>query len=190
MNPDRGPGFTLGWLRTARPADNPRAPRMLPLLLALVAGAQATDVEVGRARRFGVGIAAGYPPSATIKAFVDPRNAVAFHLGTTLGTSGLHLRLQFEQTAKELRRWDFGELGLLWSAGVVADFIFGQQSASAAVRPGLTAGVGVELRLAPVPVAVFGEAAPILYPFDLASQEETPFFPLGFTLVVGGRWYF
>jgi hypothetical protein len=148
------------------------------------------DLEVGHTRRFGLGIALGWPPSATVKVFVDPRNAVALHLGTTLGTSGLHLRLQFEQTARRLKSWDWGELGIGWQVGVAVDFLFGQQASATAVRPGVLGGANVELRVAPAPVAVFGEVSPILYPFDLAARQETSFFPVGLVIVAGARWYF
>ncbi|MCB9664230.1 MAG: hypothetical protein H6732_08965 [Alphaproteobacteria bacterium] len=151
-----------------------------------------TSSEIGRERRFGVGLALGFPPSGTLKLFIDPNNALALHVGPTLATSGLHLRLQFEQAAKELRRWEIGELLLTWHLGVAVELIFGQQAVTSGVRFGVHGGVGVELRLVPAPIAVFGELAPVIYPFDLAAavQGTSPFVPVQGIVAVGARWYF
>ena len=157
-------------------------------LLALPA--QATEVDIGSKRRFGLGIAAGFPSSASAKILFDRKNGLALHVGPTLVTSGLHLRLQFEQHAMELKRWGFGELWFTWNVGFVVNLVFGEQVARQSVRPGVSAGVGVDLRLVPVPVSVFGEVSPAIYPLDINPPEPTPYLPAGVTVVVGARFYF
>lgn len=148
--------------------------------------------EVGQERRLGVGLALGFPPSGTAKLFVDARNGLALHVGPTLAISGLHIRLQFEQAVRSLRRWEVGELLLTWHLGVAVELVFGQQAVTSGVRFGVHGGIGVELRVVPAPVAVFGEIAPVIYPFDLAAavQGGSPFVPVQGILTVGVRWYF
>lgn len=152
--------------------------------------AWASDTEIGFERRFGVGIAAGFPSSATLKIQATPRHGVSLHAGPTLATSGLHLRLQYDQASARLRTWAFGELWIGWQLGIVVNFVFGEAVGRTTVRPGLTAGVGVEVRLVPAPASLFLEAGPVLFPFDLASSEPSPFQPAGLVLCVGGRWWF
>lgn len=166
----------------------------LPVLSILAAlsvasgSARAAEVEIGTLRRFGVGVAAGYPPTATAKYYFDKKNGFSAHIGPTLGTSGLHLRIQFEQKAADLAQWDFGELSFTWHIGVVSNFIFGQAVSDTPVRPGINAGVGVELRVNFAPVAFFGELSPVIYPLDLLPGAS--FLPVGVIFAVGGRWYF
>lgn len=159
---------------------------MLPALL-LVGLTQAADIEVAKVRPVGIGAAVGFPPSVTAKFFVDEFNGVSIHVGPTLITTGLHTRVQFEQTALRLVTWDVGDLWLSWHAGLVLNTIFGQAVSARPVRPGIHAGVGVELRLLPVPVAAFAEASPVLYPLDFLPGAT--FLPAGLTVAVGARWY-
>lgn len=162
---------------------------MLAILLAATL-AHASDSEVGTRRRFGLGIAAGFPSSVTMKVLFDRKNGVALHVGPTLVTTGLHLRLQFEQRATELTSWDWGTLGLSWNLGVSVNLVFGTVAAQLPVRYGVLAGVGLDLRLEPVPVAAFVELSPVIYPIELAAPEPSPFLPAGVIVVAGGRFYF
>ncbi len=146
-------------------------------------------VEIGTRYRLGIGIAAGFPPSVTLRYAADPRRAVALHVGPTMVTTGLHVRLQYEQRVAELRTWAFGTLGLTWNIGVVASLVFGQEVDGRPIRPGITTGLGVELAFGVAPAAVFGEISPVLYPLDLFPATRTAFLPAGLTVVVGARWY-
>jgi hypothetical protein len=190
----------LGLEGESSPGRCPRGPsraRSLRLMTAawalvgavtVVSGtATAAPVEVADVRKVGVGGAAGFPPTATVKLFADLRNAIAFHVGPTLATTGIHTRIVFEQSAGILKEWDWGELWLTWQVGVVANVVFGQAATAQPVRLGVTAGAGVELRLAPVPVAVFGELAPTIYPLDFLAGS--PFLPAGLQVAGGARWY-
>ena len=107
---------------------------MLAAWFLVASTALAADVEIGDTRRFGVGVAAGYPPSATLKYFFDPKNGLSMHVGPALVSNGLHTRIQFEQQAAILGDWDVGQLGLTWNLGVAVNFVFGQNRA---IRPGL-----------------------------------------------------
>lgn len=158
---------------------------LVAMLLSFSRMAHAEEIEAGRTKPFGLGIAAGFPPSASLKIHADQRNTVVFHVGPTMTTSGLHVRAQYEQEAAELRAWDIGRLAFLWHVGVEANLIFGQASS---VRPGIFAGVGVEFQLVPAPVVLFAEAAPVVYPRDLVLS--TQFLPVGLHLTGGGRFYF
>lgn len=153
----------------------------------LLTAANAQVLEVGETRRIGVGIAAGYPPSGTVKFHLDRRNAVTLHAGPTLAANGLHTRVQFERWERDLKSWDFGVLGLTWHAGLVFNWVFGQAQEAQPVRPGVVAGAGVELRVVPFPVAAFAEVGPVLFPLDLLPNAR--FFPLGVDVVVGARVY-
>lgn len=104
-------------------------------------------------------------------------------------TTGLHLRLQYEQRVAELRTWGFGSLGLTWNIGLVAALVFGQEVGGRPIRPGITTGLGVELAFGVAPAAVFAEVSPVLYPLDLIPATRTSFLPAGLTVVVGARWY-
>ena len=165
-------------------------------MVALLVGGSLTDAsagerpQAGEVKRFGVGIAAGFPTAVTMKVFFDPRNAIALHVGPTLVISGLHIRLQFEQTPAIVGRWGAGELGVTWHLGTIVELIFGEQAVDAGFRAALSAGAGVEFRTVAVPFAAFAEVGPVLYPYDLANPGRTPFAPASFTLLVGGRWYF
>lgn len=153
-------------------------------------GPVALEAEVGAVRRLGVGAAVGFPPSASLKYFFDRKQGLALHLGPTLATTGLHTRLQFEHKATDLHDWDLGDLDLTWNVGVVLNFVFGQAVEGVPVRPGIHAGVGVELRFVPVPAALFAEVSPTLYPLDLVPSLRTRFLPAGVIVAAGGRWYF
>lgn len=157
------------------------------LLYAALAAAVAGDIEVGRTRHLGLGIAAGFPPSLTLKYLADPRRGFSVHLGSTLATSGLHTRVQYEDRARRLRAWDFGELHLTWNIGLTFNLVFGAASQAVPVRPGIFAGVGVEFTLGPFPLTVFGEVSPVLYPLDLLPDSNQ--LPAGVQAVVGTRLY-
>ncbi len=168
-----------------------RGARAVALACCAWAGpAAASDTEVGFERRFSLGIAAGFPSSATLKVQASPRHGVALHIGPTLATSGLHLRLQYDQASARLKTWSFGELWIGWQVGIIVNFVFGEAVGRTAVRPGLTAGVGLDIRLVPAPVSVFVEAGPMLFPFDIAPAQPTTFQPAGLVLCIGGRWWF
>lgn len=156
------------------------------LLLATLT-AHAGELEVGVTRKLGLGVAAGFPPSGTLKLHVDRRYGLALHVGPTLATNGIHTRLQFEHWIVDLRSWSFGVLGLTWHAGVLVNLVFGQAVETQPVRPGVVVGAGVELRLVPAPVGVFAEVGPTLFPIDLLPGAR--FVPLGVDVVVGARWY-
>lgn len=149
----------------------------------------APEIRIGEQFRLGLGVAIGFPPSATVRYAVDPRRAVAVHLGPTMVTTGLHLRVQYEQRIADLRAWSFGQLSLTWQIGAVVALIFGQDTQGRPVRPGITTGIGVELAFGVAPAAVFAEIAPVVYPLDLVPSLRTAFLPAGLTVVVGGRWY-
>jgi hypothetical protein len=161
---------------------------MLLALLLLALPAHAEKLEVGESRKLGFGIAAGYPPTGSVKYHFDRRRALAVHAGPTLTTNGLHTRVQYEGWAFDLKSWTFGVLGLTWHAGVVVNLVFGQAVERDPVRPGVVGGVGVELRLVPVPVAAFAEVGPTLFPLDFLPNAR--FLPYGIDAVVGARWYF
>lgn len=146
------------------------------------------DIAIGRTRRFGLGVAAGFPPSVSFKYLFDRRSGVSVHLGPTFVASGLHTRVQFEQRARTLKDWDFGDLSLTWHAGLVFNLVFGEAVESAPVRPGVAAGVGVQLRLVPAPITAFAEVSPVLFPLDLLPGAK--FFPVGVQLAAGARWWF
>lgn len=146
------------------------------------------DVEIGTTRRFGVGLGLGFPATLTAKMHVNREHGVSLHVGPTLGVSGLEVRLQYEHTPWVIRTWNVAELDLSWHAGVVVDFVFGEQASRSGVRPGLLAGVGVEARFVPFPVGLFAELSPVVYPVDIVD-ESSPFLPASVVIVVGARWY-
>lgn len=164
-----------------------RGMRVVWLLALGLSAAVAADIEVGRTRHFGVGVAAGFPPSVTLKYLADERHGVSLHVGSTLVTNGLHTRVQYEDRARLLRAWDFGELHLTWNIGVVMNLVFGAAAQTGPVRPGISAGVGVEFTLGPFPLTVFGEVSPVFFPLDLLPDSNL--LPAGVHVVVGTRLY-
>lgn len=146
-------------------------------------------IEIGTRYKLGIGVSAGFPPSLTARYLADPRRGVAVHLAPTMVTTGLQLRVQYEQRVAELRTWAFGSLGLTWNVGVLAAVVFGQEVGIQPVRPGITTGLGVELSFGVAPAAVFAEVSPVLYPLDLIPATRSAFLPAGLTLIVGARWY-
>lgn len=159
------------------------------MLLLLAAGtARAGETEVGTTRRLGIGVAAGFPTAATLKLHVKPTVGLTLHVGPTLVSAGLHVRLQAEHLPARLRRWTWGELRLGWQGGVAVELLFGTAAGRTSARPAVLVGVGAELRLVPVPVGLFAELSPMLFPADVAPATPTGFQPFGLTLVVGGRW--
>lgn len=160
---------------------------MTPLLLLMFTVGQAEELEVATKRRLGIGVAAGYPPTGSLKYHFDTRRALAVHAGPTLATNGLHTRVQYEHWAFDLKSWEFGVLGLTWHTGLVVNLVFGQAVETQPLRPGIVAGAGVEMRLVPVPVTVFAEVGPTLFPLDLLPGAR--FLPYGIDVVVGARWY-
>lgn len=160
------------------------------LLAGILPDARASDTEIGFERRFGLGIAAGFPSAATLKLQAAPRHGVSLHVGPTLATSGLHLRLQYDQSSARLKTWGFGELWVGWQLGAIVNLVFGEIVGTTAVRLGLTAGAALDLRLAPAPISAFVEAGPILFPIELAQPETSTFQPAGLVLCVGARWWF
>ena len=159
------------------------------LLVALVGGAAvAAETEVGTTRRLGIGLAAGFPTAATLKLHVRPEIGLSLHLGPTLVSSGLHVRIQAEHLPARLRRWSWGELRLGWQGGVAVELLFGAAAGRTSARPAVLVGVGAELRLVPAPVGLFAELSPMLFPADVAPPKPTGFQPFGLTLVVGARW--
>ncbi len=160
---------------------------MLPWMLAAVLTAGAQELEVGVERRLGFGLAAGFPPTGTLKYYADERNGFAVHLGPTLAANGVHTRIQYERWLFDLKSFEFGVLGLTMHAGVLVNLVFGQAAQSQPIRPGVVVGVGAEFRLAPAPVAAFVEVGPTLFPLDLL--EGSKFLPAGVTVVAGARWY-
>lgn len=150
--------------------------------------AWSAPTEVGSVHPFGIGVAAGFPVSATFKWMPDARQGVSVHLGPTLVSAGVHTRVQYDAQARTLKRWDLAELGIGWHTGVLVNFVFGQAAQQRALRVGVFAGASVELRLVPAPVSVFAEVAPVLYPLDLLP--DSGFLPIGLNAAVGARWFF
>jgi hypothetical protein len=150
--------------------------------------AWSAPTEVGSVHPFGIGVAAGFPVSATFKWMPDARQGVAVHLGSTLVSAGVHTRVQYDAQVRTLKRWDLAELGIGWHTGVLVNFVFGQAAQQRALRLGVFAGASVELRLVPAPVSVFAEVAPVLYPLDLLP--DSGFLPIGLNAAIGARWFF
>lgn len=150
--------------------------------------AWSAPTEVGSVHPFGIGVAAGFPVSATFKWMPDARQGVSVHLGPTLVSAGVHTRVQYDAQVRMLKRWDLAELGIGWHTGVLVNFVFGQAAQQRALRVGVFAGASVELRLVPAPVSVFAEVAPVLYPLDLLP--DSGFLPIGLNAAVGARWFF
>jgi len=150
--------------------------------------AWSAPTEVGSVHPFGIGVAAGFPVSATFKWMPDARQGVSVHLGPTLVSAGVHTRVQYDAQVRTLKRWDLAELGIGWHTGVLVNFVFGQAAQQRALRLGVFAGASVELRLVPAPVSVFAEVAPVLYPLDLLP--DSGFLPIGLNAAIGARWFF
>ncbi|HMV66827.1 MAG TPA: hypothetical protein PKA64_08255 [Myxococcota bacterium] len=153
-----------------------------------LATALATPDQIGGARPFGIGIAAGFPTSASFKWMPDRRQGIAIHAGPTVVSLGVHLRVQYEQRALELKRWSVANLGLGWHAGALVNLVFGQAAQGSGARVGVFIGPQVELRVVPAPLSVFAEAALVAYPSEF--RQDRRFSPVGVTVAIGVRWFF
>ncbi len=158
------------------------------VLMALPGASDAGESAVQRLKPWGVGFAVGFPSTLTVKGYVSPRDALTGHLGPTLGVNGLTLRGQYEMKVADLAQFKFGDLVFGWQVGASVNLLFGQVVSDQPVRFGVLAGVHVQLRLNAVPLGLYAEVSPTLYPLDLLPGAS--FLPASVVLCVGARWYF
>ncbi len=154
-------------------------------LVELVATVSTAPMEVGTVRRVGIGAAVGIPTSLTAQLWVRPKVALAAHIGPTLSTSGLSVRLQAEGVAMELAHWPLGRLRLVGHGGVDVIALFGRAGEGLPVRVGVHGGAGVDFVPRQFPVTGFAEVAPVFYPLDVLPGAR--FAPVGVNVAGGVR---
>lgn len=154
-------------------------------LVELVATVTTAPMEVGTVRKIGLGAAVGIPTSLTVQGWVKPKVALTAHVGPTLSTSGLSLRVQVEGVAAELAHWPLGRLRLLGHGGVDVIALFGRAGEGLPVRFGVHGGAGVDFVPRQFPVTGFAEVAPVFYPLDVLPGAR--FSPVGINVAGGVR---
>jgi len=154
------------------PKDKPTGPPM------------ATDI--GEQFRWGLGIEIGYPTSVTARYIGTKRSAVSAHVGSLLIRLGLHLRVQYELTPVTLSTFRTGRADLYIPMSIGVDLFFDGDPA----RLGIGIGMGAEIKLAMVPVGIFLEAQPVVYPLEATRPANLRGGYVGVNAGVGARWYF
>lgn len=153
-----------------------------------LAAALGAPDAIGGDKPFGLGVAVGFPTSASFKWMPNRREGLAIHAGPTVVSLGVHLRVQYERRELELKRWSMFNLGLGWYTGALVNLVFGQAAQGTGARVGVFIGPQVELRVVPAPLSVFAEAAIVAYPSEFRPDRR--FSPVGITVAVGARWFF
>ena len=156
-------------------------------LVELVATVSTAPMEVGTVRRVGLGAAVGIPTSLTAQVWVRPRVALSAHIGPTLSTSGLSVRVQAEGVAMELAHWPLGRLRLLGHGGLDVIALFGRAGEGLPVRFGVHGGAGVDFVPRQFPITAFAEVAPVFYPLDVLPGAR--FTPVGINVAGGLRLF-
>lgn len=163
---------------------------MLASLMLLTALAGAT--EVAHEKRVGIGAHVGYPTAFTMKFYISQKGGFTFHVGVVPGYwygAGryflhLHSRLQYQHEIVEFADWEFARFDMYFSVDAALNVV---PDDPVVLRPGVGAGVGVELQFHEVPASVYVETIPMVFPIDFGN---TPYFPVTVYGGAGGRWYF
>lgn len=152
-------------------------------LLVLIAPASATDV--GRSKRWGVGLEFGAPNALTGKFFFDEMQGVSLHAGWW-ATLALSTRAQYEREFIELGDWGAARMGLYWLAGMSFGYLpYHPYYGAGYVGP--HGGAAAEFQFHDLPMNLYLEAnvgASLAF-----ASPVTKVWPVA-NAQLGGRWHF
>lgn len=152
-------------------------------LLLLVDPAHAT--EVGRGKRWGVGIEVGAPNALTGKFFLDEKQGVSLHAGWW-ATTALSTRAQYEHEFLEVKDFGAARFDLYWAAGLTAGYLPYHPYYGAGYF-GPHGGVASELQFHDAPLNLYLEAnLGLAFAF---ADPLTKVWPVA-NVQLGSRWHF